>query len=201
MPNLPRVLALLLLFLPLHAEDPGVCLTRAARTQVGVTVRYDSAYTRIAYPNGDVPLERGVCTDVIIRAYRAFGVDLQVLVHQDMKQAWSAYPNPWHAKATDASIDHRRVLNLATFFKRHGQAILERKDPKSFLAGDIVTWQLSPGVPHIGLVSDRRTDAGVPLIIHNIGNGAQEEDVLFAYTITGHFRYKPDPVVRCATVK
>ena len=174
------------------AEEPGICLSKAARSQVGVTTGYDGAYTRIPYPNGDVARDRGVCTDVVIRAYRTFGVDLQVLVHEDMKHAWAEYPNPWHMKTTDSNIDHRRVPNLAAFFRRHGQVVSDLKDPKTFQAGDIVTWQLAPGVPHIGIVSDQRSESGTPLMIHNIGEGVREEDVLFAYTITGHYRYLPD---------
>lgn len=166
-------------------------LVEAARAQVGVTLSYDSTYVRLAYPGGDVPLDRGVCTDVVVRAYRKLGADLQRLVHEDMKRAWSAYPNPWRMKTTDRNIDHRRVPNLATFFKRHGESIPALRDPKSFLPGDIVTWRLASGVPHIGIVSDRQSAAGVPLALHNIGAGTQEEDVLFAYVLTGHYRYRP----------
>ena len=192
-------IAILLHLAPLTAEEPGACLVRAARRQVGVTINYDSAYVRLAYPRGDVPLDRGVCTDVIIRAYRAFGVDLQVLIHQDMASAWGAYPNPWRMKTTDRNIDHRRVANLATFFKRHGRTIAELKDPGQFLPGDVVTWKLPAAVPHIGIVSDRRTTSGTPLILHNIGEGVQEEDVLFSYALTGHYRYFPEPLIHCST--
>jgi len=173
----------------LLAGVPGQDLVNTAKTQIGVTRYYDSRYQRLTYPGGDVPIDRGVCTDVIIRAYRKFGVDLQVLVHQDMTSAWGEYPNLWHSKATDKSIDHRRVPNLATFFKRHGISIPLGKDPNSFLPGDIVTWQLSSGVPHIGMVSNERSKAGVPLVIHNIGWGTMLEDRLFDFKITGHYRY------------
>lgn len=186
-----------LVLAPLCAEEPGVCLARAARAQIGVTVSYDAAYIRIPYPNGDVPRDRGVCTDVIVRAYRSFGVDLQVLVHRDMASAWGAYPNPWRMKTTDRNIDHRRVPNLAVFFQRHGQAVAGLADSAKFLPGDLVTWRLPSGVPHIGVVSDQRTPSGTPLILHNIGMGAQEEDVLFAYTVTGHYRYLPGQRIQC----
>jgi uncharacterized protein YijF (DUF1287 family) len=159
---------------------------------VGVTVSYDPGYARLAYPGGDVPQDRGVCTDVIVRAYRKLGVDLQVLVHQDMKRAWAAYPNPWRMKSTDRNIDHRRVPNLATFFARHGQVVTDLRDRTRFLPGDIVTWRLASGIPHIGLVSDRKSGSGQPLVLHNIGSGVQEEDVLFSYTMTGHYRYVPE---------
>jgi hypothetical protein len=126
---------------------------------------------------------------VLIRAYRELGVDLQVLVHQDMRLAWGAYPKLWGLSHPDRNIDHRRVPNLAAFLRRHGESIGKSRDAVDFEPGDLVTWKLPAGAPHIGIVSDRRTAAGVPLILHNIGAGAAEEDVLFRYQITGHFRY------------
>lgn len=173
------------------AGDPALCLVEAARRQVGVTTRYDGGYTRIAYPGGDVPMDRGVCTDVIVRAYRRLGIDLQRLVHEDMQRAWPAYPKLWRLTAPDANIDHRRVPNLGKFFARHGETLdaAARADP--YKPGDLVTWRLPLGHPHIGIVSDRRSARGLPLVIHNIGAGAQEEDILFAFTITGHYRYFP----------
>jgi len=164
-------------------------LVSAAKTQIGVTVHYDGQYRKIAYPGGDVPLDRGVCTDVIIRAFRRCGLDLQKLVHEDMVRAWDCYPNPWRMKTTDRNIDHRRVPNLATFFKRHGKSLPLGTDPKRFLPGDIVTWRLPSGLPHIGMVSIEKSPTGVPLIIHNIGDGTKLEDGLFAYPLTGHYRY------------
>jgi len=166
-------------------------VVKAAKAQIGVTLHYDPAYTRLAYPLGDVPLERGVCTDVVVRAYRKVGVDLQALVHRDMKQHWAAYPHPasWKLKRPDPNIDHRRVPNLAAYFGRHGQSLGVSRNPADYAPGDIVTWQVPPGVPHIGLVADERTVAGVPLVIHNIGAGTRMEDRLFAYRITGHYRY------------
>lgn len=173
----------------LLAAVSGQGLVDSALAQVGVTLHYDSRYQKIAYPGGDVPIDRGVCTDVVIRAYRKFGIDLQVLVHEDMVKAWNQYPHSWGLKATDKNIDHRRVPNLATFFKRHGQSLAVGNDPKVFLPGDIVTWQLASGVPHIGLVSNERSKAGIPLVIHNIGWGTLLEDRLFEFKITGHYRY------------
>jgi uncharacterized protein YijF (DUF1287 family) len=177
---------------PAFAEEAGTCLVRAARAQIGVTTSYDPTYRRIPYPNGDVPSDRGVCTDVVIRAYRDFGLDLQQLVHEDMREAWNAYPKLWGLARPDKNIDHRRVPNLRTFFTRHAQSLQVTRDPAKFRPGDIVTWKLTSGVPHIGFVSDRRTNEGVPLIIHNIGAGTVEEDVLFQFEITGHYRHIPD---------
>ena len=169
----------------------GSELVQAARTQIGVTRIYDGSYQKIAFPDGDVPMIRGVCTDVVIRAYRQLGVDLQVLVHEDMKRAWAAYPKTWGLRETDPNIDHRRVPNLATFLKRHGQALPVGKDPAAFRPGDIVTWQLPSGVPHIGIVDAERSPRGVPLVVHNVGEGTRLEDRLFEYRLTGHYRYRP----------
>lgn len=174
-----------------HSGAQGIKLVEAAKTQIGVTVRYDSSYQRIPYPNGDIPMDRGVCTDVVIRAYRKLDVDLQALVHQDMLKAFAQYPHSWGSKSPDSNIDHRRVPNLAKFFTRHGQTLLASKESKDYFAGDIVTWRLSSGVPHIGLVSDEVSKSGVPLVIHNIGGGTIIEDRLFDFTITGHYRYAP----------
>lgn len=174
----------------LRAEDPAAKLIAAARAQVGVTVIYDGAYRRLHYPGGDLPAERGVCTDVIVRAYRALGLDLQVAVHEDMRSAWQAYPRRWGLPGPDPNIDHRRVPNLATYFHRHGTVLDVARDPAEYQAGDLVTWRLPSGLPHIGLVSDRGAGA-TPLVIHNIGAGAAEEDVLFRYPQTGHFRLIP----------
>jgi hypothetical protein len=161
-----------------------------AYAQVGVTKLYDGGYRKIGYPGGDVPIERGVCTDVIVRAYRHAGVDLQVLVNEDMKRDFSSYPQLWGMSAPDPNIDRRRVPNLATYFARHGKRVDVTSDAADYLPGDIVTWRLWTSVPHIGMVSDRRSK-GRPLMIHNIGAGAQVEDMLFSYKITGHYRYDP----------
>jgi uncharacterized protein len=162
-----------------------------AHEQVDVTLYYDPSYAVIPFPGGDVPMVRGVCTDVIIRAYRSVGVDLQLLVNQDMRKAFSAYPRNWGLCHPDPNIDHRRVQNLAAFFARHGQTLPISTEAKNYRPGDIVTWRLPDGHPHIGLVSDRSAD-GRPLLVHNIGAGAKVEDILFAFTITGHYRYLPD---------
>jgi len=163
-----------------------------ARSQIGVTLAYDSGYTAIAYPNGDVPVSKGVCTDVIIRALRGQGIDLQRLVHEDMRRAFAQYPARWGLKRPDPNIDHRRVLNLEVFMRRQGRALPVSKNPRDYQAGDWVTWRLLDGdrLPHIGMVSDRTAKDGTPLIIHNIGRGTQEEDTLFAFPIAGHYRWR-----------
>ncbi|HET6603568.1 MAG TPA: DUF1287 domain-containing protein, partial [Xanthomonadaceae bacterium] len=169
------------------------CLVEAARAQVGVTLHYDPAYRSIPYPDGDVPADRGVCTDVLVRAYRQLGHDLQALVHEDMRAAWDSYPRHWGLSRPDPNIDHRRVPNLAVFLSRHADVLPGGPDAQTYAAGDIVTWRLDSGVPHIGMVSDRTAPSGTPLVIHNIGRGTVEEDILFAFTITGHYRYLPPP--------
>lgn len=163
-------------------------LVQDARQQINVTKSYDPTYRKIAFPMGDVPLHTGVCTDVVIRAYRHQHIDLQKLVNQDMKRAWESYPKLWGLKATDTNIDHRRVPNLEKFFQRQGKS-LSLTDVASFKAGDIVTWRLPRNLPHIGIVSDKKTPEGIPLVIHNIGSGTQEEDILFKYKMIGHYRY------------
>lgn len=180
-----------LTFSSLVSASSGLDLVKAAKTQIGVTLTYDSGYRELSYPGGDVPLVRGVCTDVLIRAYRQLNIDLQPLVHEDMKKAWSEYPKIWGLKTPDTNIDHRRVPNLAVFFKRHAQTLPLTQESKSFLPGDIVTWRLSSGVPHIGLVADQRGPSGALQVIHNIGEGTRMEDQLFSYEITGHYRYAP----------
>lgn len=180
-------LALAVLF-ALDAAASAAKLIDGAKRQVGVTRGYDPAYRRIPYPNGDVPLHTGVCTDVVIRAFRHAGLDLQQLVHEDMKRHFARYPRNWGLRRPDPNIDHRRVPNLATFFTRNGKKLPVTNRPADYKPGDIVTWRLSSGVPHIGVVSDvRRGDRY--LVVHNIGAGTQLEDVLFAYELTGHFRW------------
>lgn len=176
------------------ASEPSR-LTIAAREQVGVTVTYDPAYAALDFPGGDVPRDRGVCTDVVIRALRdGWGVDLQVAVNHDMLADFAAYPTTWGLTAPDRNIDHRRVGNLATLFTRIGAALPVTDEPTPFLPGDIVTWILPGGLAHIGLISDRHAGDGTPLVLHNIGGGAQEEDILFAYPMTGHFRLSVDAI-------
>jgi uncharacterized protein YijF (DUF1287 family) len=155
-------------------------------------VRYDPAYVRLAYPGGDVPADTGVCTDEIIRSYRAVGVDLQKEVHEDMLQNFGAYPRKWHrlSAAPDSNIDHRRVPNLMVFFSRKGEALPITSRSEDYSPGDLVTWDLGGGVPHIGILVDRKSpQSGRYMIVHNIGPGPKMEDVLFSWKITGHYRY------------
>ena len=167
-----------------------------AQTTRGATT-YDGSYRRIPYPGGDVPLEIGVCTDVVIRAYRRLGIDLQVEVHEDMRRAFSVYPQTWGLRAPDTNIDHRRVPNLMTYFRRVGAALPVSRQARDYRPGDLVTWMLPGNLPHIGIVTARRVaESGVPLIVHNIGRGPEVEDVLFVYPITGHFRYGGPPRAR-----
>ena len=154
-------------------------LAKAAAQQVGMTTIYDPSYVTLRYPGGDLPPERGVCADVIIRAFRSIDVDLQKEVHEDMRAHFSRYPRMWGLKKPDANIDHRRVPNLMTFFKRKGKSA-----GGDFQAGDVVAWQLPGGLYHIGIVA-----ADGKLVIHNIGRGTQEEDILHAFPIIGHYRW------------
>lgn len=163
-------------------------LPELARRQIGVTVEYDPAYVSLEYPGGDVPEERGVCTDVVIRALRLLNFDLQKEVHEDMKRHFSAYPGRWGLKGPDKNIDHRRVPNLQTFFKRRGWQLPVTQNAADYKPGDLVTCLLGDYLPHIMIVSDRKNEAGTPLIIHNIGAGTEEEDCLFAFPMTGHYR-------------
>lgn len=165
-------------------------LSRAAIELTAQKVRYDPTYYSIPYPNGDVPPIVGVCTDVVIRAYRKLGVDLQRLVHEDMKSHFSVYPNNWGLKGTDKNIDHRRVPNLATFFTRKGVVKPITQNAQDYVPGDIIVWRLSSGVPHIGIVVDKRaSDNKRYLVVHNIGAGQVVEDCLFNFKITGHYAY------------
>lgn len=166
-------------------------LIAAARKQIGVTLVYDPAYVGLKYPGGDVSKERGVCTDVVIRALRlAYKMDLQKLVHEDMRVNFSKYPKIWGLKRTDKNIDHRRVPNLRTFFKRSGYAIQGSKNYSDFKAGDIVTCTVGKNLAHIVIISDKKNARGIPYIIHNVGSGTQEEDRLSAFPITGHYRIR-----------
>jgi uncharacterized protein YijF (DUF1287 family) len=193
---------LLLALLPAWAQSPQEVLpprqqflqklVAAAIERTHHTVRYDPAYVRIPYPNGDVPPETGVCTDEIIRAYRAVGVDLQKEVHEDMARNFSAYPNQgrWFLAHTDANIDHRRVPNLMSFFARKGELLRVSARSEDYSPGDLITWDLGGNVPHIGIVVDRKSAlTGRYFVVHNIGRGPQMEDVLFNWKITGHYRY------------
>jgi len=168
-------------------------LSNAALGRLQSRVRYDGSYVKIGYPWGDVPANIGVCTDVVIRSYRKLGIDLQSQVHQDMTTAFSAYPNvkKWGLSQPDANIDHRRVYNLKAFFQRRGAALPITRNPTDYRPGDLVTWMVGPGLPHIGVVVDKpsRADPRRKMIVHNIAHGPQMEDVLFRFPITGHYRY------------
>lgn len=165
-------------------------VVEAAIEQASYTRRYDPSYVKIDYPGGDVPLDRGVCSDVLVRAFRKVGIDLQKEVHQDMRRDFAAYPKKWGLTRPDPNIDHRRVPNLMTFFARRGKALAVTDRKEDYLPGDIVSWDLGNGLTHIGLVSDvPSVAAGVFKIVHNIGAGVQVEDVLFSWKITGHYRY------------
>jgi uncharacterized protein len=167
-------------------------LISAAESQIGVTLSYDPNYTKIAYPNGDVPMERGVCTDVVVRAYRqAFGADLQKLVHEDMKNNFAVYPTKWGLKKPDTNIDHRRVPNLQTFFTRQKAQLFVSKDAVDYKPADIITMLLPGNLTHIALITHyANSDGTKPLCIHNIGGGAKLEDVLFTFPLTGHYRFQ-----------
>jgi uncharacterized protein YijF (DUF1287 family) len=155
------------------------------------SVVYDPTYFRIDYPNGDVPANRGVCTDVVIRAYRKVGIDLQRKVHEDMKANFSKYPKKWGLNSTDRNIDHRRVPNLMTFFSRKGISLPVTTSAKDYIPGDVVCWNLGGAVTHIGIVVNRKSADGARyLIVHNIGSGQVLEDCLFNFTIIGHYRYE-----------
>lgn len=174
---------------PIKLQPPLKQVVEAGLEQTEYTFYYDSSYTRINYPGGDVPRERGVCTDVIIRAFRKVGVDLQKEVHEDMRKSFAAYPNRWGLTAPDSNIDHRRVPNLRTYFERKGKALAVTSNPEDYLPGDIVTWNVN-GLPHIGMVINFWSDNAENFqLVHNIGRGVKVEDVLFAWRITGHYRY------------
>lgn len=166
-------------------------MLESAVEQTRLTKSYDPNYTSIAYPNGDVAIEKGVCTDVVIRAFRGAGVDLQKEVHEDMLGNFGVYPKKWNLKAPDTNIDHRRVPNLETFFTRRGKSLPVTKIAEDYKPGDVVSWDLNgKGMTHIGLVSNFYNESTKRYsIIHNIGAGAQIEDVVFDWKITGHFRY------------
>lgn len=165
-------------------------LVSAAIEQTTHQVVYDGSYRIIAYPNGDVPSGVGVCTDVVIRAYRSVGIDLQVALHEDMSAAFPSYPALWGLSQPDPNIDHRRVPNLQTFLRRHHAELPVSDAAADYRAGDLVTWMLPGNLPHIGIVTDRRSeDRARPLIVHNIGQGPAVEDALFEFPITGHYRY------------
>lgn len=174
---------------PVFADQ---ALVEAAQDRLKQRVIYNGAYLKLDYPGGDVPANIGVCTDVLIRSYRAaYGFDFQKAVHEDMRANFSAYPKNWGLKRTDRNIDHRRVPNLETYLTRQGASLGISREPSDFLPGDIVSWRLAGRLPHIGIVSDRKAADGTPLIIHNVGAGPSEDNVLFLYKMNGHFRFIP----------
>jgi uncharacterized protein YijF (DUF1287 family) len=178
--------------------DVGQDIAAAAEDRTRVNITYDSAYVSIPYPLGDVPEDKGVCTDVIIRSYRAVGFDLQQTVHEDMKANFSSYPTHWGLTKPDTNIDHRRVPNLQTYLTRKGASLPITEDPADYLPGDIVTWNVALGlplmpknVPHIGIVSNQTNAQGRPLMVHNIGRGPVLDDMIFHFPVIGHYRYRP----------
>ena len=174
-----------------HAQSFYNQLAVAAKELTKQHVVYDPSYFAIDYPNGDIPAGKGVCTDVVIRAYRMLGIDLQKEVHEDMKTNFSLYPKKWGLKTTDKNIDHRRVPNLMTFFERKGTIKKKSRNPEDYLPGDIVCWDLGGGITHIGIVIDQKSrDGKRPMFVHNIGSGQVVEDLLNRYTIIGHYTYR-----------
>ena len=176
-----------------EAQNKPTNLSESALELIHRKVDYDPSYFSIDYPNGDIPSGKGVCTDVIIRAYRSLGVDLQKEVHEDMKSNFNAYPQNWNLKTTDKNIDHRRVPNLMTYFKRKGAAKPISSFAKDYLPGDVVSWSLGGSITHIGIVVHKESKDGKRnLIVHNIGAGQVLEDCLFDYKIIGHYRYQTE---------
>ena len=194
-------LAVLLLLLTISTPGPAPAqtgaagdlparLVRAAVDRAAHQVTYDGSYRSIGYPGGDVPDNVGVCSDVIVRIYRRVGIDLQKRVHEDMTADFAAYPSIWGLAAPDPNIDHRRVPNLRVFFRRHGLELPVSGNAGDYRPGDLVTWTVPRNLPHIGIVTDRKSSlSGRPMIVHNIGRGPQLEDMLFDFPITGHYRY------------
>jgi uncharacterized protein len=176
--------------LPDNASPLLKQMLEGAIAQAGVTTSYDPAYVALDYPGGDVPEKTGVCSDVVVRAFRKAGVDLQKEVHEDIKTARSAYPMKWGANAPDKNIDHRRVLNLMKYFERKGKSLPISNAATDYQPGDVVAWELSNGIDHIGIVTNMVSDSDDRfLIVHNIGAGTRIEDVVFAWTIKGHYRF------------
>ena len=168
----------------------GERLAAAALAHSGEHVSYDPAYFQIDYPNGDVPPHKGVAADVLVRCYRKLGIDLQVLVHEDMKANFRLYPQLWSATSPDPNIDHRRVLNLRRFFSRHGEQLPASRNAADYQPGDIVVWSIGRDEFHIGIVVPGPGDrASEPWVVHNIGAGVKWDNVLFDYQILDHFRY------------
>ncbi len=188
---------LLLVVADLQADSTSVDsigkIIENAIWQTSVTTIYDPAYVSINYPNGDLPIERGVCCDVLIRAFRSVGIDLQKEIHEDMENAFSSYPRIWDLNKTDTNIDHRRVPNIMTFLDRQNKSIPVSHQEQDYKPGDIVTWKLPGNIDHIGIVVNVQVeDSDRYKVVHNLGAGAKLEDVLFEFVITGHYRYFND---------
>jgi uncharacterized protein YijF (DUF1287 family) len=164
-------------------------LSNAAISIIDENIVYTPDYVSLKYPNGDVPAKTGVCSDVVIRAYRKLGIDLQKEVHEDMKANFSKYPTKWGLKKTDTNIDHRRVPNLEVFFERKGKKLVVSNNPNDYKTGEIVTWMINGKLPHIGIVTHKKSIDGNPIIVHNVGGGQVLEDCLFSWEIVGHFKY------------
>lgn len=177
---------------PVETANFAAQLSIAAIARTHIHVTYDPAYVRLDYPNGDVSPDKGVCSDVVIRSLRTFGIDLQKNIHEDMAANFSTYPKRWGMTRTDRNIDHRRVPNIEAYFTRIGARITTTQNKADYRTGDIVAWNLSGHgrgwMPHIGIVTDQKADDGTPLIVHNIGAGPQLENVLFDWPMTGHYR-------------
>lgn len=176
-------------------RDLGARLSAAALERTGYNVVYDPAYVPLAYPGGDVPSDRGVCADVVVRSLRSLGLDLQQLIHEDMRRGFSAYPKIWGLARPDRNIDHRRVPNIEAFLTRKGARLPVSSAPTDYLPGDIVAWNLrgdAGSLPHIGVVTDLVGPSGWPMVVHNIGDGPQHEDVLFSWPMTGRYRLTPE---------
>jgi len=196
--NMPRKLATRLTLITIGITQNSFAtsgfyqtLSEAAIKRTAFSITYDGSYRKIAYPNGGVPADIGVCTDVVIRSYRSLGIDLQKQVHEDMRDNFGAYParRLRGQKTPDANIDHRCVPNLQTYLARHGKRLASGTKPERYQPGDIVTWTLPGNLPHIGIATERRNAKEIPLVVHNIGRGPVLEDVMFNYPISGHFRF------------
>ena len=184
----------LLISQSIFASSFEIDFVKSAIERTNFNVRYDGSYYSIGYPNGDIPQNVGVCTDVVIRSYRKIGSDLQQLVHEDIAKNFTEYPSKkiWGLSKPDKNIDHRRVPNLQSFFSRHGEVLPVSNKPEDYKSGDLVTWMLPGNLPHIGIVTNQISiKTSNPFIVHNIGSGPQMEDMLFKYKITGHYKYVP----------
>lgn len=176
--------------LPANSSPQLKLVIDSAVDQIGKTTGYDASYQKIGYPNGDVPIETGVCSDVIVRAFRQGGIDLQKDIHEDMQENFAVYSARWGLSQPDPNIDHRRVPNLMTYFTRKGKSLSTGSSSETFLPGDVITWNLGNGSDHIGIVINVWYKPSQRyLIVHNLGAGTRMEDVLFAWKITGHYRY------------